>query len=227
MDWHAILEWVFLAAFWVGLALTLVMAMLSGAFHTEFGSGSAFEGGHAVDLGGTDIETGQFHSGQAHVGWTDSQFPGASPLSPTVLCSALTGLGGVGYIALQHWELGVGGSLALGLFASLVLGAMTFFLMDWLFRSTQASSHVTTLELIGTKATIQAPIESGHAGSIVFEAHGSRLTAPARAVDASAIPAGAEVEIRRVDGGVYVVEETRESWLARSKAAGGKERWTA
>lgn len=218
MDWHGILESVFLVAFWVGLLLTLVMAVMSGAFHHDFGQGSAFEGGHAADLGGTDVETGQFDSGHPNVGWTDSQFPGASPLSPTVLCSALTGLGGFGYLALGRWDLGIGGSLVIGLLASLVLGALTFFLMHWLFSSTQASSHVSALELIGTKAIVQAPIESNQAGSIVLEAHGTRMSVPARTMDAARVPIGAEVEIKRCDGGVYLVEETRESWLARGRA---------
>lgn len=225
MDWYAILEWVFLGAFWIGLILTLVTAVFSGALHQEFGSGSAFEGGHAADLGGTDVEAGHFDSGNAHVGWSDSQFPGASALSPTVLCSAMTGLGGIGYLALRRWDLGLGGSVAAGILASLALGAAAFLLMDLMFRKMQSSSHVTAFELVGTRATVQSGIEANHAGSIVFEALGSRMSVPARALDASAIPEGAEVEIKRVDGGVYVVEETRESWLARSKGKPSHERW--
>jgi hypothetical protein len=44
------------------------------------------------------------------------------------------------------------------------------------------------------------------------------MVVPARSVDAAAIPAGAEIEIVRVDGSGYHVKETRESWLARSKS---------
>lgn len=224
MDWHGILENVFLGAFWVGLLLTLVMAAMSGAFHHEFGQGSAFEGGHAADLGGPDVEGGHFDSGHANVGWSDASFPGASPLSPTVICSALTGFGGFGYLGLGRWELGVGGSLALGILTSLALGTATFFAMDWLFRATQASSHISSQGLVGTKATVQAPIEPHQAGSIVLEAAGTRMSVPARSVDAAPVPIGAEVEIKRCDGGVYVVEETRESWLARGRAKPESER---
>lgn len=224
-DFHGTLETVFLVAFWVGLILTLVMAVMSGAFQTEFGSGSAFEGGDAAGLGGPDIEAGTFDSGHAHVGWSDAQFPGASPLSPTVLCSALTGLGGIGYLSLQRWDLGVGWSITTALGASLVLGLLTFLVMDLMFRKMQSSSHVTAQALVGTKASVQAPIEEGMTGSIVLETLGTRMTAPARAADAARIPTGAEVEIKRVDGAVYVVEETRESWLARTKDRPSHERW--
>ena len=217
MDWYGILETVFLASFWVGLVLTVVMALLSGAFHSEFGSGSAFEGGHVGELGGSDIEGGHFDSGTPHVGWSDSQFPGASPLSPTVLCSALTGLGGVGFLSLKRWDLGPGWSLTLGIVASLALGAASFFALDWMLRKLQSTSHVSSHGLIGTRARVQTAIESQQAGGIVLEAKGTRMTFPARALDAARIPAGAEVEIKRVDGGVYVVEETRESWMARGR----------
>lgn len=225
MDWHGILSTTFLICFWVGLVLTVVMSVMSGAFHTEFGSGSAFEGGHVTDLGGADIEAGHFDAAHANVGWVDGQVPGASPLSPTVLCSALTGLGGVGYLALRQWDFGPAGAVATGLVASLALGAISFFALDFMLRRLQSTSHVSELSLVGTQATVQTPIEPGMAGGIVLEAKGTRMNFPARAVDASRIPIGAVVEIRRVDGGVYVVEETRESWLARSKSKPSQERW--
>jgi len=226
MDWHGILETAFLVAFWAGLAFTVGAALLSGAFHSEFGSGSSFEGGHAADLGGADVESGQFESGQPHVGWSDQNFPGASPLSPTVLAAALTGFGALGYMSLAHWELGSGSSFALGLAGSLLLGGVTFVGLDLLFKKTQSSSHVSAASLTGTKARVTATIESGHAGAITVEAMGTRMTAPARAEDAASIPEGAEVEIRRADGPVYVVAETRESWVARSRATPDHEKWS-
>ena len=226
MDWHGTLETTFLVAFWAGLAFTLASAMLSGAFHHEFGAGSAFGGGHATDLGGPDVETGIHDAGHAHVGWAASDFPGASPLSPTVIASALTGFGAIGYMSLQHWQFGVGASVALGLVGSLILGGATFAAMVWLFSSTQASSHMIAAGLVGTKAPVFTAIGSGSAGAITIESQGTRMTVPARAVDASEVPVGAEVEIERIDGGVYIVAETRESWVARSKTAPKGEQWS-
>lgn len=218
MDWHEILETSFLVAFWAGLGFTVLSTVLSGVFHHEFGSGSAFEGGDVTHLGGADIEHGDIpHSGEATVGWTDTQFPGASPLSPTVICSFVTTLGGVGYLALTKWSMGGGASLVVGAVAAIVIGAGVFFALDFLLRKLQATSHVTANSLMGMKCRVQTGIEPPSAGSILVESAAGRMTAPARGADAAAIPAGAEVEIVRVDGGVYVVKETRESWVARAK----------
>lgn len=219
MDWHSILETTFGVMFLVGLVLTAVMAVMSGAFHSEIGAGSSFEGGAAQDLGGADIGSGISHAGHPEVGWTHGELPGISPWSPTVICSALTGAGGLGWLGLKTWSMGVGTSLVLAVIGALVLGGLTFAALVWMFRYMQSSSLVAATSMIGQKAHVDTAIETGSAGAIAFEAAGSRMVVPARCVDAAAIPAGAEVEIVSVDGTVYQVKETRESWLARSKGA--------
>src|SRR5262245_42732880 len=95
MDWHGILETTFAAMFFVGLVMTVVMGIMSGAFHSEVAAGSSFEGGIAHDLGGPHIETGMSHAGHPDVGWSHGELPGFSPWSPTVICAALTGAGGI------------------------------------------------------------------------------------------------------------------------------------
>lgn len=222
MDWHLDLETVFLVMFWLGLVLTVVMAVMSGAFHSELGSGSSFEGGVAHDLGGPHIEAQHpdwFHSNQPTVGWSDGNIPGFSPWSPTVICATLTGAGGLGWIGLKAWDLGTGGAIVLALVGGLGLGGVTFATLAWLFKHLQSSSHVSTAELIGRRASVDTAIASDSAGAVVFEAAGARMVVPARSVDAAAIPHGAEVEIVRIDAAGYHVRETRESWLARSKGA--------
>ncbi len=219
MNWQSILETTFGVMFLVGLVLTVVMAVMSGAFHSEIGSGSSFEGGVAHDLGGPHIESAVSHAGHADVGWTHGEMPGISPWSPTVICSAMTGAGGLGWLALKTWSLGVGPSLVVAVIGALVLGGMTFGVLVWMFRHLQSTSLVSAASVVGTKALVDTAIDTGRAGAIAFEAAGSRMVAPARCVDAAAIPAGAEVEIVSVDGTVYQVKETRESWLARSKGA--------
>ncbi len=223
MDWHDILLTTFQVMFWLGLVLTVVMAVMSGAFHSEISAGSSFEGGVAHDLGGAHVDAATagpiLQPGQPEVGWSEGDIPGFSPWSPTVISAALTGAGGLGWLALGTWDLGVGGSIVIGLLGGLGLGGVSFATLAFLFKYMQASSHVTSAGLIGTRAAVGTAIESGASGAIVIEASGSRMVVPARSVDSAAIPAGAEVEIVRVDGAGYHVKETRESWLARSKGA--------
>ena len=219
MDWYSILETTFLVMFWIGLVLTLVMALMSGAFHSEVSAGSSFDTGIAHELGGAHIESGATHAGHADVGWSHGELPGFSPWSPTVICATLTGAGGLGYLSLTTWHFGAGMSMVLALAGGVGLGGATFATLAWIFKHVQASSHVTTAELIGTRARVDTAIDSGTSGAIVIEASGGRMVVPARSVDAAQVPVGAEVEIVRVDGGGYHVKETRESWLARSKGA--------
>lgn len=222
MDWHSILLTTFQVMFWLGLVLTIVMAVMSGAFHSEIGAGSSFEGGVAHDLGGANLDSahpGVLHSGEAEVGWSEGDIPGFSPWSPTVICATLTGAGGIGWIALEHWSFGVGGAVALGIVGGIGLGGATFATLALLFKRLQSSSHIVAAGLIGTHAAVDTAIEAGVSGAIVIEASGSRMVAPARGVDAAPIPVGAQVEIVRVDGLGYHVKETRESWLARTKSA--------
>ena len=49
---------------------------------------------------------------------------------------------------------------------------------------------------------------------------GQRCVMSARCADAAAVPQGARVVVKSVSPTVFVVEETRESWLARSKGRG-------
>jgi len=218
MDWHSFLETTFLVMFWVGLVVTVLTGVLSGALHHEIGSGSSFETGVAHDLGGPSIEAAHgLVPGHPEVGWSHGEIPGFSPLSPTVICAVLTGAGGIGWLALTQWNLDAPAAFIASLVGGLALGGLTFLMIAWFFKHFQSTSHVATADMIGRTARIDTQIDAGAAGAIAFEASGGRMVVPARSVDAASIPRGAEVEIVRVDAGVYLVKETRESWLARSK----------
>jgi hypothetical protein len=222
MDWHAILETTFLVMFWVGLALTVLMGVMSGAFHSEIGAGSSFAGGVAHDLGGPHIESGMPHAGHAEVGWSHGELPGFSPWSPTVICAALTGAGGVGWLALTSWSLSPGWSVLAGVLGGVVLGGVTFATLAFVFKKVQATSHVAAVDMIGREAFVSTAIQTDSAGAISFEAGGGRMVVPARSTDAAPIPVGARVEIVRIEGAVYHVKETRDSWLARSKGTAAR-----
>jgi hypothetical protein len=71
--------------------------------------------------------------------------------------------------------------------------------------------------LEGTEADVNIAIPSGSMGEIAYVSKGQRCTMAARCADGATVPQGARVVIKSVSPTVFVVEETRESWLARSR----------
>src|SRR5262245_219070 len=129
MDWHSILETGFQILFFVGLVMTVLMGLLSGAFHHEIASGSSFEGGVAHDLGGPHVERAAPHAGHAEVGWSSGEMPGFSPWSPTVIFAALTGAGGLGWLSLRAWDMSVPASIVVAGLGGLLIGGASFGLL--------------------------------------------------------------------------------------------------
>ena len=80
------------------------------------------------------------------------------------------------------------------------------------------SSIVRQSSLVGLAADVIVSIPSGGAGEVAYVSAGQRHVMAARCADAATVPQGAHVVIKSVSPTVFVVEETRESWLARSKA---------
>jgi len=210
-----LLESIFLGMFLLGFLFTVISAVMSGAFEHAFGEGSAFEGGHPEVMGGDVGPT--VHEGAAEVGWAQHNLATFSPLSPTTVSAFVTAAGGMGYVSLVWWEWGPWGSGALALGSGLVFAALVFLLFAAVFRSTQGTSMVETRSLVGTQAEVSLAIPSGGPGEVTYVQKGQRSTMQARCADAAAVPRGAIVVIKSVSPTVFVVEETRESWLARSK----------
>jgi len=61
--------------------------------------------------------------------------------------------------------------------------------------------------LQGSIARVVADIREGGIGQIALEGDGTRGAIPARAIDERAMPAGTEVVIERIEGGVAFVED--------------------
>jgi len=212
------LESIFLGLFLVGLLFAVFSAIFSGAFHHEFGAGSSFEGGaHPGDMGG-EVGPGPME-GQAEVGWSQHGLSTFSPLSPTVIASFVTAGGGAGYLALHSFGWSEWEASALASAAGVVVATAVFLIVAAIFKATQGSSEMVVSALVGTTAEVVTAIPSGGAGEIAYVQRGQRAASPARAADAAAIPRGSKVVIRSVSPMVFVVEETRESWLAREKSA--------
>jgi hypothetical protein len=215
-----LLESIFLGLFLLGFLFTLISAVLSGAFEHGFAEGSSFDahGGHIGSMGGDVAPTAG--EGTPEVGWTQHNLATFSPLSPTTISAFITAGGGMGYVALKWWGWGGWEAGALGLASGLVFAAVVFGLFVLLFRVAQGSSVGELAAVVGLEAEVTLPIHAGGIGQVAYEQKGQRCLASARCADAAAVPAGAKVVVKSVAATIFVVEETRESWLARSRAEG-------
>lgn len=215
-----ILESVFLGLFLLGFLFTILSAVMSGAFGHAFGEGSAMDAGgaHPEAMGG-DASQGAL-DGHAEVGWAQHGLPTFSPLSPTTICAFITAAGGMGYVALAWWEWSPWNAGALSLGSGVAFAALLFGLFTWIFGATQGSTVVTLDSLAGTEAEVSLPIPSGALGEVAFVRNSQRNVMSARCADAAAIPKGTKVVIKSVSSTELIVEETRESWLARTRAQG-------
>ncbi len=217
-----LLESIFLGMFLLGFLFTVLSAVMSGAFGHAFGEGSAFDAGHGghPELMGGDAghAAGGGHAGvHAEVGWAEHPLSTFSPLSPTTISAFITAAGGMGYVALAWWEWGPWGAGALALASGLIFAAVLIGLFTFLFRVTQGTSMVAQDSLVGTEGEVSLGIPSGGLGEIAYVRAGQRYLRQARCADAAEVPRGAMVVIKSVSPTQFVVEETRASWLARSK----------
>ncbi|MHC4820483.1 MAG: NfeD family protein [Planctomycetota bacterium] len=209
------LEDIFLIMLLVGFLFMAVSAFMSGAFESEFGEGSAFGDGDVGSMGG-ELGDGGAH-GVAEVGWASHDLASFSPLSPTVISAFITAAGGMGYLSLHSLGMGVGGASAIALVSGIVFAAIVFLLVAWMFKHTQGSSVGSVASLVGAEAEVIETIPSDGFGRIAFVLAAQRMTMTARTADAAEVPQGATVVIKEVTQQFYVVEESRESWLAREK----------
>jgi hypothetical protein len=212
-----LLESIFLGMFLLGFLFTVLSAVMSGAFGHAFGEGSAFDA-HGTEIGhmGGDAAPGAFE-GQPEVGWAQHDLATFSPLSPTTISAFITAAGGMGYVALAWWEWGPWGAGALALGSGVAFAVLLFALFTFIFGATQGSSMVHIGSLVGTEAEVTTPIPSGGLGEIAYVRNAQRSVMSARCADGASVPKGARVVIKSVSPTVFVVEESRESWLARSK----------
>lgn len=216
-----VLENVFLGMFLLGVLFTLISAVMSGAFGHAFGEGSALDA-HGADIAhmGGDAHMAPGGAGHAEVGWAQHNLSTFSPLSPTVLSSFFAGAGGIGFLCIHSWEFGFWSSILVALVAGVAFGGAVFVAIGWMFRVTQGTSLVSQGELIGVEGEVSIAIPSGSLGEISFVKAGQRCVRAARCADAAAVPRGARVVIKSVSSSEFIVEETRDSWLGRTKGRG-------
>lgn len=173
----------------LGLLFTIISAVAGHLF-----------GGHD----GGDVGTG----GHAEAGFDHSGIPGISFFSPTVIASFVTAFGAFGIIFTRidatssPWMSAPFSLAGGGLVAWAVLA-----IFNAMFRRTQSSSESRVATLVGLTASIATPIPQNGVGEISYVQGGSRYSAPARSEGGVAIGAGKPVQITRIVGTQFYVEE--------------------
>jgi hypothetical protein len=183
------LDAVLLGAFLFGLLFTAV-SLLFGALDLGIGDGGHGHGDH----GGHD---------------------GSSPLTVGSILAFLAWFGGVAYLLRTGLGVQAAISLVIGIGAGLAGGWIIYRVLRLLAADEQVLSAESDRAAMAAGRVLSS-IRSGGIGEIVYELRGGRQTSPARTVDGSALPAGAEVIVLRREGGVAVVQ----SWEAALEAGG-------
>jgi membrane protein implicated in regulation of membrane protease activity len=167
-----------------GLAFTLICAFL----------------GHY--MGHHDIGSG----GHAEAGADNSDGPGVSAYSPTVISAFVAGFGAFGVIFHEiPWTEPVYFSAPLSMLCAFGVAAGLLYALRSLFRHSQSSSESHIGNLVGVTATVISPIPQHGVGEIAYVQSGTRYTAPARTESGGAAVSGQSVKINRITGSQFFV----------------------
>lgn len=173
--------------FFIGLlAVGVVYAVIAGA------------AGWLSDLGGGDIHvdaSGHLDAGHPH------------PISGTTIATFVTGFGGGGTVAHYLFELSLGGSLAVATTTGVLLAAAAFFILELIFKHTQAGSEFAVGEMVGREGAVITAIPADGTGEVAYTVKGQRESAPARSHDGTAIAKGRQIMIEKVVGSTLYVRE--------------------
>ena len=159
----------------------LLISLLIGDLFDNFGMDSGLDGG--VD---------------SH-GFLDSR----------VISVFITSFGGFGAIGIQS-GLGIVASSLLGLAGGVVLGGLVSIFARFLYKQ-QASTSVTTAQLIGRTAQVIVPISPGSLGQVSFRIGEERVEKLARSKDDREIKAGSLVRVEEIAGDSLIVSPYTEA----------------
>lgn len=176
--------YVYLFCLVLGLTFTLVSAF--------FGH---FAGHHNIGSGG-----------HVTAGADNSDGPGISAFSPTIISAFVAGFGAFGVMFYEvPWTRPVYFSAPLSMLCAFAVAAGLLWVLRTLIRHTQSSSESHIGKLVGTNATVISPIPQQGVGEIAYVQGGSRYTAPARTESGGAVGSGATVKINRITGSQFYV----------------------
>lgn len=165
---------------------------------------------HAIHLPALDIDLGGLHIPGLHAGHIDIGGAGHEvsllSLSPISISAFVTSFGGIGLIATLGLGLGGLASVFWAAIGSAVIAIISHVLFFYLFIAPQASSALTTSDIVGQVGEVTVPIPASSVGEIAYIAMGERHTATARTADGSALARGALVMIESIAGTVLIVK---------------------
>lgn len=137
----------------------------------------------------------------------DTLRPPPAAFNTPVVGSALITAGAVGYLFTKYSHTGTATTLALAAIAGAAgWTGMTLLMARWALRGPLSDPHEEIEELQGTIATVTRQIADSTPGEISYSFRGTTVSAPARSIDGSPVPAGTEVVIDTIQDGVANVE---------------------
>lgn len=139
----------------------------------------------------------------------DGGVDGHGFLDSRVLSVFITSFGGFGAIGIQS-GLGIVASSLLGLAGGIVLGGLVSIFARFLYKQ-QASTSVTTAQLIGRTAQVIVPISPGSLGQVSFRIGEERVEKLARSKDDREIKAGSLVRVEEIAGDSLIVSPYTEA----------------
>lgn len=139
----------------------------------------------------------------------DGVADGHALLDSRVISVFVTAFGGFGAIGIQS-GLSIVASSLLGLGGGLVLGAVVSLFGRFLYRQ-QASSSVTTTQLVGRTAQVIVSIGPGSLGQVSCRVGEERVEKLARARDNREIKAGTTVRVDEIAGDSLIVSPYSDS----------------
>jgi membrane protein implicated in regulation of membrane protease activity len=177
----------------VGVLLLLISALFGGHHIGHDHDFHGHEGGHDHEL----------HHGDAshHL---DEHAP--SPFSTQVISLFLVGFGAAGVIA-SNGGFGTIGSCALSVLAGLCTGALGFRFIKFLWGQ-QASSTVSTEDLVGKSGTVITTIPFSGIGEISLTVKGQLLHLMAREIGDDEVDEGTDVFVVEMRDDVVIVHRS-------------------
>jgi len=117
------------------------------------------------------------------------------------------GFGLTAYLVTRYLTLPMAGQVALATVAgAAAMGLQTMLIARWAIPSARAEHVDERFLLQGTIARATRDLPAAGTGEIQYQLDGSAYRLPARLIDASALAAGSDVVIDRVEDGVAFVE---------------------